>query len=571
MAKLYLEVEDFIEDFINQLKELIPDKVWVLISDLENAALTAVERSALLSEISDILNDVNNNIESLSKIVENKLEEYVVKSYDFFGLLKDPQQVGENFKEWWWFDTLHKRRTGRFLKELFKESKDNSMERAFALGYLTHYTADTVGHPFVNAISGGPFRTHSQRHKVAENHQDVWAFHKYYGKEFIKSNLAGEYVVDNNKFKLPDDLKKFILQCIQNTYYDKTDSLYGRDIKEDDLDISYSLWLKWFDKATNELDIPEPKPYVLTDEIIETWEKFKENIKDIFNPVGNAGNGGITGLLLALAALIAGPFLAATAAIDFILGTITTLGAAPMRFLLSLSYEYLYDAFMNFRRGVALNGLKFPAVRDLNFYMTKHMLNTGENDKNGHNANYLPNVNAYPSNKFILRGAEAESHLIYPILPAARLENDRTTGFPISYSSKTPSWYIDDPKNRFDLNSYQYYRDFEETKSIIDPKEIEYNFKKLSNMALDGGLGNALVLGDFLYSEYMKLGNDHIFPEFNLDSDRGYAFKCWRKVNDISLINSHINDYKTTNVTIEIDQEVPNIKTDIIYPYGGAL
>lgn len=573
LAQLYLEVEEFIEEFVEKLKALIPDEVWELISTLETLAEDAVERSALLSEISDLLNDVKNNISALSKIVENKIEEYIVNKVDLFNILTDPQQVGTEFSQWWWFDTLHKRRTGRFLKQLFARSKENSMERAYALGYLTHFSADTVGHPFVNAISGGPYRTHSQRHKVVENHQDVWAYQKFTNNEFIKSKLGSEYVVDGNEFELPVSLKKFILDCINNTYYDGAASLYGKDIKEKDLDISYSLWLKWFEKATNELDIPEPKPYSLTEEIVETLEKYKENLKDIFDTAGNTiGSGGVWGFFLALAALIAGLFLAGAATIDFILGEIATIGAAPMRYLLSLSYGYLYDAFMNFRHGIVLNGLKFPAVSDLKYYMTKHMMNSGEYDKYKHNANYLPKANAYPSSKFKLKGAEAESHLVYPVLPAAKLEKDSATGFPASYSNKTPFWYMDDPKNKFNLKLYNYYRNFEETvNSNIVATEIEDNYKKLSKTVLDGGLGNALELGDYLYSEFMKKGNDTKFAEFNLDSDRGYAFKCWRKVSDTSLINSNYNDYKKTNVPIENDKQVPNIKTDIINPYGGAL
>lgn len=573
MAQLYLEVEEFIEEFIKDLKELIPEEVWKLISTLETLAADAVERSALLSEISEQLSIVKNNISALSKIVENKIEEYIVNKVDFFNILTDPQQVGAEFSEWWWFDTLHKRRTGRFVKELFSRSDENSMERAFALGYLTHYTADTVGHPFVNAISGGPYRTHPQRHKVAENHQDVWAYKKYHKNEFIKSNLAAEYVVDGNKYELPDSLKKFILECINNTYQDGNKSLYGHDMDEKDLDISYSLWLKWFDKTTNELDIPEPKAYSITEEIVETLEKYEENLKDIFDAVGQGmGHGGVLGFFLAIAAAIVGLFLAGAATIDFILGEIATIGAAPMRYLLSLSYGYLYDAFMKFRHGVVLNGLKFPASSDLNYYMTKHMINTGENDKNNHNANYLPNANAYPTSKFKISGAEAESHLVYPVLPIAGLENDVATGFPGSYSNKTPSWYTDDPQNIFGVNSYRYYRDFEETENSSPVvAEIDDSYKEFSRKAKDGGLGNALVLADYLYSEYITKGNDTIFPEFNLDSDRGYAFKCWRKVSDTSIVNSNINDYQLTNVPIEYDQQVPNSKTDIINPYGGAL
>ena len=46
--------------------------------------------------------------------------------------------------------------------------------RAYALGYLTHLATDVTGHAVVNAISGGPFRTHWQRHHLVENHIDAY-------------------------------------------------------------------------------------------------------------------------------------------------------------------------------------------------------------------------------------------------------------------------------------------------------------------------------------------------------------------------------------------------------------
>jgi hypothetical protein len=104
-----------------------------------------------------------------------------------------------------------------------------------------------------------------------------------------------------------------------------------------------------------------------------------------------------------------------------------------------------------------------------------------------------------------------------------------------------------------------------------DPSLVNSQFMELSRAALKNGLGNSLQLSDYIYSEFLKVGNDCNPPEFNLDSDRGYAFKCWRKVSDTSLINSPQNDYVNTNVGIEIDKEVLNVRTDIIDPFGGVL
>lgn len=573
VAKAYYEVEEFMEEFIQQLKALIPEGVWVLISTLETMAEDAVERSALLSEISQLLGDVQNNIDTLKKIVETKIEDYIMNAHDWFDILKHPQQHGQPYGEWWWFDTMHIRRTGQFLRELFVNSKEFSMERAFALGYLTHYTTDVVGHSFVNAVSGGPYRTHGQRHKVVENHQDVWAYNKYAGGELVKSKLGEQYLF-HGKDELPPALMEFILKCIRNTYYDKSGNLYGKEINGDDLTIAYKTWLRWFRSATNSLDLPVPTPYSLTAEIKEAWDKFTTNVGDIGNYVGGSlsGNGGILGFFKALAALIAGPILLAAALVDFIAGSITTLGAAPIRYLLSLSYEALYNAFMNFRQGLALTGFAFPTVNGLNHFMSKHIINTGSNDIFNHNANSLPTKNAYPANKFKMAGMEAESHLIYPWPTAANLEDDMSVGFPPSYFNNTPEWYMTHPRNTFNRGLYDYFKNFDESKAVgPSTAEVIANYNSFKSMVKENGLGNAVVFSMNLYNEFVGSGDKVEYPNFCLDSDRGHAFKCWRKVYDPSLINDPVNDPAKTNVAIEQDKEVPNVKTDIIGTAGGVL
>lgn len=573
LAQVYYEVEEFMEEFIQQIKDLIPDEVWALISTLETLAADAVERSVLLSEISSILSDVQNNIDVLKKLVETKIEEYILNSTDWFDVLKHPQQHGQDFSQWWWFDTLHIRRTGTFLKELFVNSSENSIERAFALGYLTHYSADVVGHSFVNAVSGGPYRTHSQRHKVVENHQDVWAYNKYVGGEFVKSNLGAEYLF-NGKDELPPSLNKFILKCIRNTYYNQGGNLYGKEIKNDDIDIAYKTWLRWFTHATNSLDLPMPKPYSLTAEIKDAWDKFTDNAGDISDWVGSSisGNGGILGFFKALAALIAGPILLAAALVDFIAGSITTLGAAPIRYLLSLSYEALYNAFMNLRQGLSLTGFAFPTVSGLGHYMTKHMINTSYEDKFHHNANSLPQINAYPSIKYKMNGMESESHLVYPWPTVSNLERDSAAGFPPSYLDKTPEWYMTHPRNTFSKGMYEYFKNFNES-DVVNPSQAELikNYTSFYNMVKENGLGNAVDFSFNLYNQFFELGSKVEYPDFILDSDKGHAFKCWRKVIDSTLINAPVNDPFKTNVPIEKDKKVLNTQLDIIDSAGGVL
>ncbi|HLO18823.1 MAG TPA: zinc dependent phospholipase C family protein [Anaerolineales bacterium] len=66
--------------------------------------------------------------------------------------------------------------------------------KAYALGYITHVATDATGHAFVNEKCGGPFRTHWQRHHLIENHMDAKTYDDEYGDNqnynmFTKSAL----------------------------------------------------------------------------------------------------------------------------------------------------------------------------------------------------------------------------------------------------------------------------------------------------------------------------------------------------------------------------------------------
>jgi len=55
--------------------------------------------------------------------------------------------------------------------------------KAYALGYMTHVATDTTGHAFVNEKCGGPFRTHWQRHHLIENHMDAKTYDDEHGSD----------------------------------------------------------------------------------------------------------------------------------------------------------------------------------------------------------------------------------------------------------------------------------------------------------------------------------------------------------------------------------------------------
>lgn len=70
---------------------------------------------------------------------------------------------------------LHSYRTGAFLRALCRRAKDGSdLDRAYALGFLTHYALDSTVHPYVYAHSNKPDGSYSSSlHMRLEKHWDA--------------------------------------------------------------------------------------------------------------------------------------------------------------------------------------------------------------------------------------------------------------------------------------------------------------------------------------------------------------------------------------------------------------
>jgi hypothetical protein len=133
---------------------------------------TGEEMSRLTGGLSETVGDIAGE---LSSILITALEGFAVKHFDVLGFFSLGLDHGWDDKSYFWSDMLHYRRTADFGRALWlraEAAKDDQL-RAYALGYLTHVAADTTGHPFVNAMSGGPYRTHWTRHHLTENHIDA--------------------------------------------------------------------------------------------------------------------------------------------------------------------------------------------------------------------------------------------------------------------------------------------------------------------------------------------------------------------------------------------------------------
>ena len=137
----------------------------------------------------------------------------------FHGIFQSTLQAGREEMDWYWFEMLHYRNTGDFARALIRKAEDSGDETqmAYAYAYVTHYATDVVGHPFVNTISGSPYRMNVQRHVVIENFMDQWKWGDHFEGDSIRHTLFAELGFEDVS-DLPDNLANLIADALKEVY-----------------------------------------------------------------------------------------------------------------------------------------------------------------------------------------------------------------------------------------------------------------------------------------------------------------------------------------------------------------
>ena len=543
-VEFYMEVTDFIENFKKELLKIVPQPVLDALEAFEEAANEVIEDSALLSELKQTFEDINKLLEAMIPLLTEMVKKFI-SEFNLFDLISHPYRDGASDGKWWWFDALHYRKTGKFARALLDSADFSKPEHLYALGYLTHVAADTVGHPYVNIISGGPYRSQAQRHKTGENYQDVFNFGNQTGQDFNRSKLHALYnfnfdgTVNDDEpdpfTNLPAELSELIAETIAKVYRanEAAGEKYGPDITATDVNNAYRIYYKWFRNSTDTGTLPPPVPYSLTAELREVWEKTMDNLGDagdfLEDAVDEAGDWGFLSIFIILAALIIAAVMAAAALADGIAGAITTLGTATIRYAACLIYEQVYNAFQNFRLGTALNGLAFPMQEHLTEPRLIQFANPAIPDPTGAKASDFTTM--FPLFKFITDFSSdpsaalfnQERHLIYP-----------PTGGEKSPVLEAPADYFNQFSTHYAFGNIPINDGFIDELAGMsdDPNALNNdNGDQLAERLSDpkNRLGNAIRLTGNIYDRW-KTGKP--IPDFNLDGDRGYAYMCWSQVNN---------------------------------------
>lgn len=294
----------------SELEQLIEAK-----KKFDQAVDEQIERSQSLSALRDGANALQSLLQLIMSTVVTGVKATLTDTFDIFSLLDNPVQAADPLQTWWWFDVLHYRRSGEYASALINHALRTEDEAflAYAIGYSSHYAADTIGHPYVNTIVRGPYRHHGQRHKVVENIQDVWAWREFFDQrprqnahidvmsylkdrfgslggqqqldrlndgEFVTSQLHLEYQFDpkfispghgpsreelelfptlDPSVALPDTIAQGIHDVMTQVYSSATtpDGKYPRVPDPLEIQAAYRLWYAWFRGSTSNGILPQ--------------------------------------------------------------------------------------------------------------------------------------------------------------------------------------------------------------------------------------------------------------------------------------------------------------------------
>ncbi len=87
---------------------------------------------------------------------------------------------------------MHRKKTNDFLIALLGTSSESPVLTAYSCGFLTHYAADTIVHPYVYAHSITPDGKYSSNlHSTLEQHYDIWQYRHEGHQTGIPTALQG--------------------------------------------------------------------------------------------------------------------------------------------------------------------------------------------------------------------------------------------------------------------------------------------------------------------------------------------------------------------------------------------
>ena len=524
IVDLYNETIGKIVKAIEALGEPVEDAV-------ESLAPSTINLMKMLIE------EVDETIRLLRSTIATTLFTGVIEGYNalsnisgsprFFHALFDelmpPMQKGKKESEWYWLDMLHYRDTGRFAANLVS-SAESDPQIAYAFGYLTHIATDIVGHSYINQIVGGPYRIHPQRHITVENFIDSWKFYEVY-HESINEKLHSILELPSSP---PPEIIDLIHDSFKKTYEERPhpnriNKSYNGFLRKEDIAAAYDIYtftieimksisvrppeepfsgvMDILSNALSGIHAPPspPKPkrmcdiedifaLGLTERSRECYEEFAKSLEEWLEYLGE---------------LIEWTFETILAIVDFIAAALLSLAIITLMAILYAIQLSLYTLLRNLRQVYVLAGLLYPEPDELGSAHARNMITNYQCDNVVGPKGY-PRLHSCDLNNLQCPSTEIEQPGTIPALSPRSAET-------------TP-------------NSFIIGEEF--SQQTID-SIIQYSRaptpEKTRELEMAGhALGNAVSLSRWLIlNAFLKNNLDIVYTDWNLDSDRGYGYKCW--------------------------------------------
>lgn len=533
----YTPVVNTIFDVYKTLDEVYEAlmRIWQPITDHVDKVLDSLSGG--------VHSEIQETVALVSGIIQTALLRLVTENVPILDFLKPDLQTkgsASQVRDWNWLDYTHHRWTGEFNRALVARAHASGRPelRAYAYGWLSHVTADVVGHAYVNTAVGGPYRSHWVRHFIQEKFMDTWVWGFYRSGADMPATVAPGVIpfsyaswpnVNGSSLHelvdvgndMPDRLQDLIVDALRDVYLDRPHPNVGGTIPflgREHINRAYQMLYEGLQLMTaKERAISRPQPPSI----------FNDDAPPTFPVPGGSGGGGggggggsfsLSALLLAIIDYIRDLFTYIDDLLLWLLSQVTTPLTYPVRYALYLLQLALYEIYRQYRWALALTGFAYPDPDQLYHPLAQQFINP------------LGLVQDMPRREFPV---EFERALMYPsgcatpapaptgcLEPAAAMSGPYTR-WPLNY----PYWFIEgEPLNPHAVAVLSKAPTPERTMAATR------GMFPSPRMPHDGSLGNAI---DFYLHYAARIagsggGADHLaLPDWNLDADRGYGFKCW--------------------------------------------
>ena len=526
------ELANFIFGVYDALEPLIDfyeDNIEPVVDDIEDA-IAAVDEALFQG----LFGQIKATADALSTTALTAVAVVVTSGIDLFYPFYPKLQSGAPESEWYWFDFLHYRRTGRFASEMWNLAGGDQDLQRYVLGYTSHIGTDVVGHPFVNAIVGGPYRMHWHRHKLVENWIDAYARNFYpdsaqtksclnLGAEdvYLPTAISGSFYYRLTEFpdgELPGKLGDLLVKAMDNTYSDVDHPI---SMSATDLDTTYRLWLTWFERSTSIGDAvkptPVPPPGGATAALVSDFVSGFPSFPGSPSPGGSFGIDDIFAAIFGFVEWLVDSLgyvfdWVITHAIDIITLPYTE-ALALLKWLLYQIQKAIFEIYDNLRFLLVLGAYLFPEPHDLvKMPWGKALINTAfVGLTGGASASFFQYPRKQESHGLF---GPIEHHLVYQ---GTLQEQPHAEPAPLAFHGVWPETFISggfpyDPAIEALYDCDKPYGSDASATHFVD-----------SGSWTTGQLGNATRFSARLIAHKLKE-----LPNFNLDGDRGYGWKTWR-------------------------------------------